>query len=465
MRIKQFYPRFEPERSWPDNTNLDKARALLWDIKMKYGTALSWGDLFVLAGDAAIEEMGGKILGFCGGRLDAQDGSESIQLGPSAIQEDLFPCTSSGLENGECKEPLGANTVGLIYVNPEGHLANGDPVESANDIRDVFGRMNFDDEEIVAIIGGGHAFGKAHGACPAGAGDSPVEDPFNPYPGNCGEGVANTFTSGFELPFTSKPIEWDNEYFKNLINYEWESFQGPGGHLQWRPVGEDTEVPMAEKADGSGQERIGLLTSDVALKMDAEFYEYVKLFAENMTYFDEEFAHAWYQLVTRDMGPRARCVNDNAPPPQHWQFPLPAPETNDEAPDYELAKISIVELLDTEPSAYGELTRLAWQCASTFRVTDYLGGCNGARVRFSPGKDWEVNKNINTALDTLRPIKDAFSTMSWADLIVLAGTTAMESGTGGSVSLPFCGGRLDDTQQNIDSTEGNAWSSLKPRIR
>ena len=282
---------------------------------MKYGTALSWGDLFVLAGDAAIEEMGGKILGFCGGRLDAQDGSESIQLGPSAIQEDLFPCTSSGLENGECKEPLGANTVGLIYVNPEGHLANGDPVESANDIRDVFGRMNFDDEETVAIIGGGHTFGKAHGACPAGAGDSPIEDPFNPYPGNCGEGVANTFTSGFELPFTSKPTEWDNEYFKNLINYEWESFQGPGGHLQWRPVGEDNEVPMAEKADGTGQERIGLLTSDVALKNDPKFYEYVKLFAENMTYFDEEFAHAWYQLVTRDMGPRAQCVNDNAPPP------------------------------------------------------------------------------------------------------------------------------------------------------
>ena len=182
-------------------------------------------------------------------------------------------------------------------------------------------------------------------------------------------------------------------------------------------------------------------------------------------YFDEEFAHAWYQLTTRDMGPRARCVNADAPPPQHWQFPLPEPQTNDEAPDYELVKIRIVELLDTEPRSQGELTRLAWQCASTFRVTDYLGGCNGARVRFSPGKDWDVNKNINTALDRLQPIKDEFSSMTWADLIVLAGTTAMEVGTGGSVNLPFCGGRLDETQQNIDSTEGNAWSSLKPRIR
>lgn len=461
---KQF-TRFEPERSWADNTNLDKARALLWDIKMKYGTALSWGDLFVLAGDAAIEKMGGKILGFCGGRLDAEDGSESIQLGPSSIQEDLFPCTSSGLENGECPEPLGANTVGLIYVNPEGHLANGDPVESANDIRDVFGRMNFDDEEIVAIIGGGHAFGKAHGACPDGPGPSPIEDPFNPYPGNCGEGVANTFTSGFELPFTSRPTYWDNEYFKNLIEYEWESFTGPGGHLQWRPVDNGDGVPMAPTADLSGTESIGLLTSDVALKNDAKFFEYVKLFAENMTYFDEEFAHAWYQLTTRDMGPRDRCVNADAPPPQHWQFPLPPPQTNDQAPDYELVKTRIMELLDTEPRSQGELTRLAWQCASTFRVTDYLGGCNGARVRFSPGKDWDVNKNTNLALDRLRPIKEEFPSMTWADLIVLAGTTAMEVGTGGSVPLPFCGGRVDETQQNIDSTEGNAWSALKPRIR
>ena len=403
--------------------------------------------------------------------MDVQDGSESIQLGPSDIQEELFPCVSAGFENGECPEPLGSNTVGLQYVNPEGHLGNGDPVESANDIRNVFGRMNFDDEEIVAIIGGGHAFGKAHGACEKGPGPSPNEDPFNPWPGMCGKGVANTVTSGFELPFTSKPTYWDNEYFKNLIDYEWEIFMGPGGHKQWRPVDDGTGVPMAVTADGSGSESIGLLTSDIALKSDPGFLAYVKMFSENMTYFDEEFSRAWYKLVTRDMGPRARCVNADAPPSQPWQFPLPQLEIN-EVPDYELVKIRIVELLDTYPRAYGQLTRLAWQCASTFRVTDYLGGCNGARIRFAPGKDWKVNKNINQALDRLQPLKDEFSSLSWADLIVLAGTTAMDRATraarstqGHELNFSFCGGRVDDTQANIDSTEDDAWSWLEPRIR
>ena len=223
--------RFEPERSWADNTNLDKARRLLWPLKMKYGEELSWGDLFVLAGDEAITSSGGQVLGFCGGRIDAADGSESIQLGPSDIQEELSPCA----EQGNCQEPLGANTLELIYVNPEGHQADGDPANSAGDIRDVFGRMDMNDRETVALIGGGHTIGKTHGACPAGPGPSPAEDPFNPWPGNCGDGkLENAFTSGFELPFTSRPTAWDTEYFENLINFEWEIFEGPGGHKQWR---------------------------------------------------------------------------------------------------------------------------------------------------------------------------------------------------------------------------------------
>ena len=198
---------------------------------MKYGPELSWGDLFVLAGNEAITSSGGYVLGFCGGRVDAPDGSESIQLGPSDIQGELSPCA----EQGNCQEPLGANTIGLIYVNPEGHQADGDPVGSAADIRDVFGRMDMNDRETVALIGGGHTIGKTHGACPAGAGPSPAEDPFNPWPGYCGDGkLENAFTSGFELPFTSRPTAWDTEYFDNLVNFEWEMFVGDGGHKQWR---------------------------------------------------------------------------------------------------------------------------------------------------------------------------------------------------------------------------------------
>ena len=298
--------RFEPERSWPDNTNLDKARRLLWPIKQKYGEDLSWGDLFVLAGDEAIRSSGGQVLGFCGGRVDAPDGSESIQLGPSDIQEELMPCTL----NGDCQEPLGANTVGLIYVNPEGHLADGDPVKSANDIRDVFGRMDMNDTETVALIGGGHTIGKTHGACPDGAGPSPAEDPINPWPGMCGEGKGeDAFTSGFELPFTSRPTAWDTEYFDNLLAFEWEIFVGPGGHKQWR-VTPASDSPVAISPDGTHNQTIGLLTSDVALKTDDAYRQIVQSFSGDLASFDSMFAAAWYKLTTRDMGPRSRCVND-----------------------------------------------------------------------------------------------------------------------------------------------------------
>jgi len=432
--------RFEPERSWADNTNLDKARALLWPIKQKYGQGLSWGDLIVLSGNAAIKSMGGPVFGFCGGRVDAADGSESIKLGPTLEQEMLMPCEI----NGECEEPLGANTIGLIYVNPEGHMGIPDPEESANDIRDVFGRMNMNDIETVALIGGGHAFGKTHGACPAGPGPSPIEDPSNPWPGLCGTGKGeDTYTSGFELPFTTNPTNWDNEYFRNLINYDWEVHIGPGNHNQWKPILVDgMEAPTAPSADGTHYQPVGLLTSDVALMWTDEAYRgIVTEFAEDMEAFDHAFEHAWYKLTTRDMGPITRCSNSDVPPPQPFQYPLPDPPTH--LADFEEVKLKINEVLSNDDGeTIGMFTRLAWQCSSTFRSTDYLGGCNGARIRFSPQKDWSVNINVENSLELLETIKFEFGeNLSWADLIVLAGNTALEKA--GGKPLTFCGGRTD----------------------
>merc|ERR1711970_461125 len=444
--------RFEPERSWADNTNLDKARALLWPIKEKYGQGLSWGDLIVLAGNSAIESMGGPVFGFCGGRIDAPDGSESAKLGPTLEQDELMHCET----NGECQSPLGANTIGLIYVNPEAHMGNPDPSESANDIREVFGRMNMDDRETVALIGGGHAFGKAHGACPEGPGPSPIEDPANSWPGMCGTGKGeDTFTSGFELPFTTRPTEWDNEYFQNLVKYNWTVHIGDGGHNQWKPIVEDGLPPTAISANGSHEQPVGLLTSDVALMWEDESYKaIVTEFAEDIAAFDLAFEQAWYKLTTRDMGPVSRCNNDDVPPAQPFQYPLPDPPAG--WPDFQVVREQIQEIINNSEEAIGMFTRLAWQCSSTFRSTDYLGGCNGARIRFSPQKDWPVNINVENAIESLKPIKDSHGlSLSWADLIVLAGNTALEK-AGGKYSA-FCGGRTD-------ATDGLGSEFLAPNI-
>ena len=376
--------RFEPERSWGDNTNLDKATTLLWPLKLKYGSGLSWSDLLVLAGDVAIESMGGSILGFCAGRVDVADGSESIQLGPSPEQEDLFPCEV----NGDCPAPLGAQKIGLIYVDPSGHLGNGDPVESATDIRDVFGRMGMNDSETVALIGGGHSVGKCHGPCPDGAGPSPAEDPLNPWPGNCGTGkLMDAFTSGYELTFTSRPTVWDNEYFNNLLTYDWIKETGPGDELQWKPVSKngDNNVPMAPTADLKDNVTIGVLTSDIALIRNKAYKRIVKEFAYDKASFDRMFSHAWYKLTTRDMGPRERCLNDDAPPAQDWQYQLPARQ--DSVPDFAKVRQRLESALDGDKQLYGQFARLAWQCSSTFRVTDYQGGCNGARIRLILNKE------------------------------------------------------------------------------
>ncbi|EGZ25995.1 heme peroxidase [Phytophthora sojae] len=431
--------RFNPEHSWADNTNLDKALRLLKPIKRKYGAALSWGDLIVLSGNVAIESMGGPVLGFCGGRRDDVDGTSSLQLGPTPEQQEVAPCE----EDGNCKAPLGPTTLGLIYVNPEGPMGVPDPVGSVADVRRTFTRMGMDDRETVALIGGGHAFGKTHGACTTGAGPSPLEDPENPWPGTCGDGPLkgmgnNTFTSGFEGSWTATPTQWSNGYFTGLTTYEWEKYDGPGGHVQWRPV-PDTTPPVR------------MLTADIALLHDESYHNISLEFAADQAALDEAFSHAWYKLTTNDMGPVTRCRGNDIPPAQPFQNPFPPTDT---LPDFEAVRADISALLKTSvdgltsdstddgtPYNGALFVHAAWQCASTFRVTDYSGGCNGATIRLSPEKDWAVNKGVDAIIAALEPVKDNYPTLSTADLIVLAGQVALEDA--GSEKVDFLGGRTD----------------------
>jgi len=445
--------RFEPERSWDDNVNLDKARSLLLPIKEKYGLGLSWGDLIILAGTTAIQSMGGPVLGFCAGRIDEDDGTDSLYLGPTAEQQIIDPCPV----NGQCKAPLGATTLGLIYVNPEGPMGQPIPEDSAKDVRDTFGRMSMNDEETVALIGGGHAFGKAHGACPLGPGKKPYEDPVHPWQGPCGgDGKgANTFTSGFEGPWTTNPLVFDNSYFSNLLNNKWEVQKGPGGHYQWNASCKlKKKCPFAPKAHGKGTQDIMMLTSDISLTRDLEYLAIVRKYATDPLLFANNFEKAWYKLVTRDMGPITRCVGDDVPPAQPFQYPLPPPPAVQ--PYWNLVRSSIMEAMyrqseilpadvkGMKPYYGGWFVKLAWQCASTFRNSDYLGGCNGARIRFFPQKGWEENAAMNLVLGVLQNVKNEYGDkLTWADLIVIAGNTALEDISG--VSFDFCGGRSDAT--------------------
>ena len=434
--------RFEPERSWEDNTNLDKARRLLEPIKLKHGLGLSWGDLIVLAGNTAIESMGGPVLGFCAGRIDDLDGDWSEALGPSEEQHALAPCGADNANNGSCQRPLGSTTVGLIYLNPEGPLGQPLPEKSAHDVRDSFLRMAMNDSETVALIGGGHAFGKAHGACPAGHGPSPRQDPTNPWPGLCGDGKgAHAFTAGFEGPWTPNPTRWDNTYFRQLASLPWEVHRGPGGHFQWRSNG-----TAAAPGAAGGTQAVMMLTSDVSLSRDPTYAKLVHAWAADATGFNEAFKHAWYKLTTRDMGPATRCAGADTPPPQPFQFPLPPPPPPPSlAPTAEVRAAVAAAVAAAAAAGQADpawlLPALAWQCASTFRITDYLGGCNGARIRFAPQRAWPANEGlVDAGLALLAPVKRRFGgSLSWADLIVLAGTDALAPGS------PFCGGRTDAT--------------------
>uniref|UniRef100_A0A7S4VGA1 Catalase-peroxidase n=1 Tax=Ditylum brightwellii TaxID=49249 RepID=A0A7S4VGA1_9STRA len=441
--------RFSPLDSWPDNGNLDKARRLLWPIKKKYGRKISWADLFILAGNVSMESMGFETFGFGGGRVDGWEPEADIYWGSETemLADERHP-------NGVLEEPLAADHMGLIYVNPEGPGGVPDPERSAKHIRDTFGRMGMNDEETVALIAGGHTFGKGHGAAPPDdyVGPAPKDAPVELL----GVGWSNTFksgkgedtiTSGLEGAWTNDPIRWDNGYFHNLFTYEWVLTKGPGGAHQWTPKDlKEKAVPDAHNP--SKKHAPVMFTTDVALKVDPIYEKISKHFYENPEVFREAFAKAWYKLTHRDMGPVARLVGADVPPPQLWQDPLPSA-------NHPLIGRDDVDILKTKILQSGlsisKLVRTAWASASTFRVTDYRGGANGARIRLSPQKDWMVNEpnELNQILQTLEEIQMAYSKpVSLADLIVLGGCAAIEEAAGGGIKVPFTPGRTDAAQED-----------------
>lgn len=455
--------RWDPEASWDDNANLDKARAILEPVKTAFGEGLSYGDLYIRAGYVAIKNMGGPVLGFCAGRVDDPDGSASLDfLGPSPAQQANFPC----LVAGDCKPEsgLGPTTIGLIYVNPEGPLGNGNATASAPQIRDTFARMGMDDIETVALIGGGHAFGKVHGGCNHSTGVAPNwVGSCNDHGGTVGQGQ-NAFTSGFEGPWTTTPTQWSNSYFTNLKNGNWTQFVGSGGHKQFHI---ETGSPLAPQVnDSTPSVPINMLVADIALTKDAAFNAAVNFFAANASALDRYFQDAWYKLTTRDMGPRKRCFGGTQVPPlQPFQDDLPTPTT---FPNYTAVKADIRAVLYTSSPAAGitadasgghrfggQFAQLAWQCASTYRATDYRGGCNGARIRFKPESEFKANVDLKSdvLISMLSSIKSKHTQLSWADLIVLAGHTAVEDMFG--FGMPFCGGRAD-------ALDGNHSKNLNP---
>ena len=454
--------RFAPLNSWPDNVSLDKARRLLWPIKQKYGKQISWADLMVLAGNCAIESMGLKPFGFAGGREDVWEpteiywGRETEWLGDERYTGDR-----------DLEKPLGAVQMGLIYVNPEGPNGKPDPIAAARDIRETFARMAMNDEETVALIAGGHTFGKAHGAASA-------AEFCGPEPEGCsleaqglgwinrfesGKG-AHTITSGLEGAWTKNPIKWDNGYFENLFGYDWELTKSPGGAFQWTPKGGAGAGTVPDAHDKSKKHAPMMFTTDLSLKMDPIYGPISKRFHENPKQFAEAFAKAWYKLTHRDMGPVSRLLGKDVAPAQLWQDPVPAV-------DHELINEKDVEALKTKILASGlstsQLVTTAFASASTFRGTDKRGGANGGRIRLAPQKDWDVNQPAELAkpLSALEKVQKEFNgaqaggkkKVSLADVIVLGGCAAVEAAAkkaGSNVKVPFTPGRTDATQETTD---------------
>ena len=463
--------RFAPLNSWPDNANLEKARLLLWPIKQKYGKKLSWADLMVLTGNCAMESMGFKTYGFGGGREDQWEPEEDVYWGPES--EWLEDKRYTG--NRELENPLGAVQMGLIYVNPQGPNGNPDPLKSAHDIRETFGRMAMNDHETVALIAGGHTFGKTHGAAdadqyvgaePAGA---RLEEMSMGWKNNYGSGKGeHTITSGLEGAWTTTPTQWSNNYFENLFEYEWELTKGQGGAFQWTPkngVGSGT-VPDAHNAEKKHSPM--MLTSDIALKMDPIYEPISRYFYENPDKFADAFAKAWFKLTHRDMGPLDRYLGPEVPKEELiWQDPIP--KVSHELIDDSDESILKIKILDSGLSV-SQLISVAWASASTFRNSDKRGGANGARVSLSPQKYWDVNEPIQLGkvLDALTAIKNDFNKsnnkkqLSLADLIVLAGSAAVEKAAkdaGYDVNVPFTAGRTDATQEKTDV---ESFSVLEP---
>lgn len=455
--------RFAPLNSWPDNTNLDKARLLLWPVKKKYGKTLSWADLMILAGNCALESMGFKTFGFSGGREDIWEPDEDVYWGSE--KEWLGDKRYTGdrvLEN-----PLAAVQMGLIYVNPEGPNGNPDPLASARDIRETFARMAMNDEETVALIAGGHTFGKTHGAAdpskyvgkePAGAS---IEEQGMGWKNTFGSGNAgNTITSGLEGAWTTTPTKWSNNYFENLFGYEWELTKSPAGAHQWKPKAGAGAGTVPDAHDPSKSHAPTMLTTDIALRVDPAYEKVSRRFHENPDQFAVAFARAWFKLTHRDMGPRSRYVGSEVPAEELiWQDPIPAVT-------HKLIDASDVESLKKEILATGlsvsELVSTAWASASTFRGSDKRGGANGARIRLAPQKYWEVNNpsQLSKVLEKLESVQSTFNAsqkdgkqVSIADLIVLGGCAAIEKAAkqaGHDVKVPFTPGRTDASQAQTD---------------
>jgi catalase-peroxidase len=448
--------RFAPLNSWPDNGNLDKARRLLWPVKQKYGNKLSWADLMILAGNRALETMGFKTFGFSGGREDVWEPEEDVYWGPET--EWLGDERYSG--DRDLENPLGAVQMGLIYVNPQGPNGNPDPVASGKDIRETFGRMAMNDEETVALVAGGHTFGKAHGAAdpdqyvgrePEGAG---IEEQGFGWKNTfeSGKGI-HTITSGVEGPWTPTPTTWDNSYFDALFGYEWELAQSPAGAHQWHPK-ELSQQDHAPQVDGSNDKvTIMMTTADMAMRMDPVYGPISKRFHENPSEFADAFARAWFKLTHRDMGPISRYVGTEVPNEELiWQDPIPA--SNDVIGHQDVSQLK--EAILSSGLSVSELVSTAWASASTFRGSDKRGGANGARVRLAPQKYWQVNNpvQLGKVIETLEVIQKEFTgTVSMADLIVLGGCVGVEQAAknaGHDISVPFTPGRGDATQEQTD---------------
>ncbi|MAY52596.1 MAG: catalase/peroxidase HPI [Flavobacteriaceae bacterium] len=453
--------RFAPLNSWPDNGNLDKARLLLWPIKKKYGKKISWADLMILAGNVAIESMGGKTFGFAGGREDVWEPEQDIYWG----SESEWMANEARYEEGQLEKPLAAAHMGLIYVNPEGPNGKPDPLGSAHDIRETFGRMAMNDEETVALVAGGHTFGKAHGAGdaekyvgiePEGAA---IEHQSQGWINTMGTGRGDdTITSGLEGAWTPHPNRWDHDYFDVLLNYEWELTKSPAGAHQWRPTDASNarKAPMAH--DASKTQDLMMSTADIALKMDPIYLEISKKFHKDHAAFEDAFARAWYKLTHRDMGPTSRYLGPEVPQEELlWQDPIPEVDytlINDE--DITSLKKTILNA----GLSVSQLVAAAWASASTYRNSDMRGGANGARIRLAPQKDWEVNKNVMDVVAALEKIQNNFNNaqsgdkkVSLADIIVLAGCAGIEQAAknaGHTISVPFTPGRADASQEQTD---------------
>ena len=437
--------RFAPLNSWPDNGNLDKARRLLWPIKKKYGNKISWADLVILAGNVAIESMGGKTFGYSGGRPDIWAPEEDIYWG----KEKEWLSSSRYTGERDLENPLAAVQMGLIYVNPEGPDGNPDPVASAKDIRETFGRMAMNDEETVALIAGGHTFGKVHGAgdaalvgpAPEGA---PIEEMGLGWRNAHGSGKGrDTITSGLEGAWTSNPIKWDNGYFDMLFGYEWKLVKSPAGANQWHAINQKDEDLAPDAEDSSIRVPTVMLTSDMAMREDPIYNKISKHFHQNPDEFQDAFARAWFKLLHRDMGPKTRYLGPEAPKEELiWQDPVPS--GNDK---YDIN--SVKEKISNSELTIQEMVETAWASASTFRISDMRGGANGARIRLSPQKNWEANKpeQLNKVLNVLEKIaKDTGASI--ADVIVLAGNVGIEKASG--VNVPFLPGRGDALEEKTD---------------